>query len=267
MRAKKSSKNLLRISGLALVFMLAVALLVSAISFTRVGAGDNKTAFAAVTVEPPITELAIDASGWKWNVPFKKDADGNIAVFSYRPSTYTNYFAWLGGGYQGISGRNLTDTYASIEPGAAFNRRERLFAYYKLPDVLTTLGATIEVSANLDSAVKFTDMKNTHKFISVASNISKIEENKDEDKLTIEQIVEAKYNLGTSWQVTADRQYILVYAGGQEDGSEKIEISGLEITIKVKSVDNQSLFTPVTAAWDGKTKPDIAVLDTIANIS
>lgn len=38
MRAKKSSKNLLRISGLALVFMLAVALLVSAISFTRVGA-------------------------------------------------------------------------------------------------------------------------------------------------------------------------------------------------------------------------------------
>lgn len=267
MRAKKSSKNLLRISGLALVFMLAVALLVSAISFTRVGAGENQTSFAAVTVEPPITELAIDASGWKWNVPFKKDADGNIAVFSYRPSTYTNYFAWLGGGYQGISGRNLTDTYASIEPGAAFNRRERLFAYYKLPDVLTTLGATIEVSANLDSAVKFTDMKNTHKFISVASNISKIEENKDEDKLTIEQIVEAKYNLGTSWQVTADRQYILVYAGGQEDGSEKIEISGLEITIKVKSVDNQSLFTPVTAAWDGKTKPDIAVLDTIANLS
>lgn len=267
MRAKKSSKNLLRISGLALVFMLAVALLVSAISFARVGAGDNKTAFAAVTVEPPITELAIDASGWKWNVPFKKDADGNIAVFSYRPSTYTNYFAWLGGGYQGISGRNLTDTYASIEPGAAFNRRERLFAYYKLPDVLTTLGATIEVSANLDSAVKFTDMKNTHKFISVASNISKIEENKDEDKLTIEQIVEAKYNLGTSWQVTADRQYILVYAGGQEDGSEKIEISGLEITIKVKSVDNPSFFTPVTAAWDGTTKPDIAVLDTIANIS
>lgn len=267
MRAKKSSKNLLRISGLALVFMLAVALLVSAISFARVGAGDNKTAFAAVTVEPPITELAIDASGWKWNVPFKANSDGNIAVFSYRPSTYTNYFAWLGGGYQGISGRNLTDTYASIEPGAAFNRRERLFAYYKLPDVLTTLGATIEVSANLDSAVKFTDMKNTHKFISVASNISKIEENKDEDKLTIEQIVEAKYNLGTSWQVTANRQYILVYAGGQEDGSEKIEISGLEITIKVKSVDNQSLFTPVTAAWDGKTKPDIAVLDTIANIS
>lgn len=60
-----------------------------------------------------------------------------------------------------------------------------------------------------------------------------------------------------------------MYAGGQVDGlaTSKIEISGLEITIKVKSVDNPSFFTPVTAAWDGKTKPDIAVLDTIANIS
>lgn len=272
MRAKKSSKNLLRISGLALVFMLAVALLVSAISFTRVGAGDNKTAFAAVTVEPSIKELAIDASGWKWNVPFKEDADGNIAVFSYRPSTYTNYFAWIGGVYTGISGRNLTDTYASIAPNAFGSVRERLFAYYKLPDVLTTLGATIEVSANLDSAVKFTKMKETHKFISVAGNISKIEENEDKDGQTAEQIVEATYMLGTSWKVTADRQYVLVYAGGQENNgillpSEKLEISGLEITIKVKSVDNPSLFTPVTAAWDGKTKPDIAVLDTIANIS
>ena len=272
MRAKKSSKNLLRISGLALVFMLAVALLVSAISFTRVGAIDNKTAFAAATSEPSTKELAIDASGWKWNVPFKKDADGNIAVFSYRPSTYTNYFAWIGGVYTGISGLDLTDTYASIAPNTSGSVRERLFAYYKLPDVLTTLGATIEVSANLDSAVKFTKMKETHKFISVASNISKIEENKDEDGQTAEQIVEETYNSGTTWKVTADRQYILVYAGGQENNgillpSEKIEISGLEITIKVKSVDNPSLFTPVTAAWDGTTKPDIAVLDTIENIS
>ena len=272
MRAKKSSKNLLRISGLALVFMLAVALLVSAISFTRVGAIDNKTAFAAATSEPSTKELAIDASGWKWNVPFKKDADGNIAVFSYRPSTYTNYFAWIGGVYTRISGLDLTDTYASIAPNTSGSVRERLFAYYKLPDVLTTLGATIEVSANLDSAVKFTKMKETHKFISVASNISKIEENKDEDGQTAEQIVEETYNSGTTWKVTADRQYILVYAGGQENNgillpSEKIEISGLEITIKVKSVDNPSLFTPVTAAWDGTTKPDIAVLDTIENIS
>lgn len=272
MRAKKSSKNLLRISGLALVFMLAVALLVSAISFTRVGAGENQTSFAAVTKEPSIKELAIDSSGWKWNVPFKADADGNIAVFSYSPSTYKNYFAWIGGVYTDISGRKLTDTYASIAPRASGSIRERLFAYYKLPDVLTTLGATIEVSANLDSAVKFTRMKETHKFISVAGNISKIEENEDKDGVTAEQVVEETYNSATTWKVTANRQYILVYAGGQEDrgafeGSEKIEISGLEITIKVKSVENPSLFTPVTAAWDGTTKPDIAIQDTIANIS
>lgn len=259
MREKKSSKNLLRISGLALVFMLAVALLVSAISFTRVGEGENQTAFAAHTTEPDMKELAIDASGWKWNVPLQEDADGNLAVFKYRPTTYKNYFAFLGGGYQDISGVKLSDTSASMEPSAINNRPERLYAYYKLPDVLISLDAKIEVSANLDSAVKFTKMRSTYKFISSATGVTKIEENSNS--------IEGAYNAGTTFKVTSDNQYILVCAGGEEDGGEKIEISGLEITIKVKSVDNPSLFTPVTAAWDGKTKPDIAVLDTIANIS
>lgn len=259
MRAKKSSKNLLRISGLALVFMLAVALLVSAISFTRVGEGENQTAFAAHTTEPDMKELAIDASGWKWNVPLQEDADGNLAVFKYRPTTYKNYFAFLGGGYQDISGVKLSDTSASMEPSAISNRPERLYAYYKLPDVLISLDAKIEVSANLDSAVKFTKMRSTYKFISSATGVTKIEENSNS--------IEGAYNAGTTFKVTSDNQYILVCAGGEEDGGEKIEISGLEITIKVKSVDNPSLFTPVTAAWDGTTKPDIAVLDTIANIS
>ena len=59
MRAKKSSKNLLRISGLALVFMLAVALLVSAISFTRVGAGEIKESKATATVTPSTKFLDI----------------------------------------------------------------------------------------------------------------------------------------------------------------------------------------------------------------
>ena len=259
MRANKSSKNLLRISGLALVFMLAVALLVSAISFTRVGAGENQTAFAAHTTEPDMKELAIDASGWKWNVPLQEDADGNLAVFKYRPTTYKNYFAFLGGGYQDISGVKLSDTSASMEPSAISNRPERLYAYYKLPDVLISLDAKIEVSANLDSAVKFTKMRSTYKFISSATGVTKIEENSNS--------IEGAYNAGTTFKVTSDNQYILVCAGGEEDGGEKIEISGLEITIKVKSVDNPSLFTPVTAAWDGTTKPDIAVLDTFANIS
>lgn len=259
MRAKKSSKNLLRISGLALVFMLAVALLVSAISFTRVGAGENQTAFAAHTTEPDMKELAIDASGWKWNVPLQEDADGNLAVFKYRPTTYKNYFAFLGGGYQDIPGVKLSDTSASMEPSAISNRPERLYAYYKLPDVLISLDAKIEVSANLDSAVKFTKMRSTYKFISSATGVTKIEENSNS--------IEGAYNAGTTFKVTSDNQYILVCAGGEEDGGEKIEISGLEITIKVKSVDNPSLFTPVTAAWDGTTKPDIAVSDTFANIS
>lgn len=268
MRAKKSSKNLLRISGLALVFMLAVALLVSAISFTRVGAIDNKTAFAAGTYTPGTQELAIGSPSWNWNVPLKADADGNIAVYTYRPNTYKNYFSYVGGGYS--TSVESSDTSANTSHVLLTRSiRERLYAYYKLPDELVSLGATIEISANLDSAYKFTSLKETATFISVADSVKKIEENEDTDKLTAEQIVDATYNLGTSWKVTAGRQYILVYAGGQVKGTttSKIEISGLEITIKVKSVDNPSFFTPVTAAWDGTTKPDIAVLDTIANIS
>lgn len=260
MRAKKSSKNLLRISGLALVFMLAVALLVSAISFTRVGASDNKTAFAAATSEPSTKELAIDASGWKWNVPFKANSDGNIAVFSYRPSTYTNYFAWIGGVYEGISGVERNDEHALLRPGTTGNIRHRLYAYYKLPDVLVSLGATIEISSNISSAVSYYKMRNTMEFVSFASSVQKIDENSD--------YVNDTFNNGTKWKVTSSNQYILAYVGGEEDGlGESTEIKGLEITIKVKSVDNPSLFTPVTAAWDGKTKPDIAISDTIANIS
>ena len=272
MRAKKSSKNLLRISGLALVFMLAVALLVSAISFTRTGAQSDNVAFAKNTYEPSMKELAIDSTGaWKWNIPLKTSADGNIATYTFTPNTYANYFAFIGGQttlYNIKVHSSSTGAYTSSSGGVVGSVRERLYAYYKLPDELVSLGATIEISANLDSAVKFTNMKVTHKFISVAGNISKIEENEDNDGVTAEQVVEETYNSGTSWKVTANRQYILVYAGGQRDGGgEKIEISGLKITIKVKSVNNPSLFTPVTAAWDGTTKPDIAVLDTIANIS
>lgn len=260
MRAKKSSKNLLRISGLALVFMLAVALLVSAISFTRTGASDNKTAFAAATSEPSTKELAIDASGWKWNVPFKADADGNIAVFSYRPSTYTNYFAWIGGTYTGISGVERNDEHALLRPSTIDNIRHRLYAYYKLPDVLVSLGATIEISSNISSAVSYYKMRNTMEFVSFASSVQKIDENSD--------YVNDTFNNGTKWKVTSSNQYILAYVGGEEDGlGESTEIKGLEITIKVKSVDNPSFFIPVTAAWDGTTKPDIAVLDTIENIS
>lgn len=268
MRAKKSSKNLLRISGLALVFMLAVALLVSAISFTRVGAGDNQIAFASGTYTPGTQELAIGSPSWNWNVPLKADADGNIDVYTYRPNTYKNYFAYVGGIYS--TSVESSDTSANTSHGILTGDvRERLYAYYKLPDELVSLGATIEISANLDSAYKFTKMHKEHKFISRAGNISKIEENEDKDGVTAEQVVEETYNIGTTWKVTANSQYILVYAGGQVKGTttSKIEISGLEITIKVKSVENPSLFTPVTAAWDGKTKPDIAVLDTFANIS
>lgn len=258
MRAKKSSKNLLRISGLALVFMLAVALLVSAISFTRVGAIDNKTAFAAHTTEPSTKFLDI-ATPEKFQ-PFVMDgssANSYFAQFTYYPETYKNYFGFIGGIYTGISNFNTSETSASMEPAAIGNVRERLYAYYKLPDYLVNVGAEIEISANLDEAVKFTAMQNTLKFISYASDVTKIDKNTD--------YVNGTFNKGTTWTVTSANQYILVYAGGEENGGEKIEISGLAINIKIKSVNSVSAYeeiaaklatnvAPVTRSWNGTTK-------------
>ena len=150
MRAKKSSKNLLRISGLALVFMLAVALLVSAISFTRTGAQSDNVAFAKNTYEPSMKELAIDSTGaWKWNIPLKTSADGNIATYTFTPNTYANYFAFIGGQttlYNIKVHSSSTGAYTSSSGGVVGSVRERLYAYYKLPDELVSLGATIELT-------------------------------------------------------------------------------------------------------------------------
>lgn len=257
MRAKKSSKNLLRISGLALVFMLAVALLVSAVSFTRVGAGENQTSFAAHTTAPstPFLDIAMPE---KYQ-PFVMDgssANSYFAQFTYSPANYKNYYAFLGGGYAGISNVNTGDTSASMEPGAISNRPERMYAYYKLPDYLVNVGAEIEISANLDDAVKFTEMRNIYKFVSYASSVTEINESSND--------ISGTYSKGTTWTVTSDKQYILVCAGGEENGSEKIEISGLAINIKIKSVNSVSAYeeivsklatnvAPVTRSWDGTT--------------
>lgn len=258
MRAKKSSKNLLRISGLALVFMLAVALLVSAISFTRVGAGEIKESNAEATVSPDIRFLDI-ATPEKYQ-PFVMNgssANSYFAQFTYYPATYKNFFGFIGGIYTGISGFNKSDTAVSMEASAIGNVRERLYAYYKLPDELVSLGAEIEISANLDEAVKFTAMQNTLKFISYASDVTEISKNSD--------YVNDTFNKGTTWTVTAANQYILMYAGGEEAGGEKIEISGLAINIKIKSVKSVSAYetiaaklatniAPVTRSWNGTTK-------------
>lgn len=238
--------------------MLAVALLVSAISFTRVGAGEIKESNATATVSPDIRFLDI-ATPEKYQ-PFVMNgssANSYFAQFSYSPATYKNFFGFIGGIYTGISGFNKSDTAVSMEASAIGNVRERLYAYYKLPDELVSLGAEIEISANLDEAVKFTAMQNTLKFISYASDVTEISKNSD--------YVNDTFNKGTTWTVTAANQYILMYAGGEEAGSEKIEISGLAINIKIKSVKSVSAYetiaaklatniAPVTRSWNGTTK-------------
>lgn len=275
MRAKKSSKNVLRFSGLALVFVLAVALLVSAISFTRPGAQNGNVSLAINTHEPSMKELAIDSTGaWKWNVPLKTGADGNIATYTFTPSTYKNFYAFVGGKTSTYSIKvktTATGAYTTTNVATAGNVRERLYAYYKLPDELVKFGATIEISANLDSAYKFTNMTNERTFISFSGGPGKIEENQngnEQGEPSAEEIIEREYNQGTGWTVTSRNQYILVYGGGWENGDEKIEINNLEITIKVKSVNNPGFFKPITVAWDGTVpEVDLPATDTFANIS
>lgn len=258
MRAKKSSKNLLRISGLALVFMLAVALLVSAISFTRVGAGEINEAHAAM-VSPGTGYKHLDIAVPEKYIPSVLDgtsANNYFAQFTYNPASYKNFHAYLKWGGSGISNVKLEDTYASMEPKTGSNRPMRMFAYYKLPDYLVNIGAEIEISANLGDAVKFNDVRNTYMFVSYASSVIEIDESSND--------ISGTYSKGTTWTVTSDKQYILVCAGGEEDGSEKIEISGLAINIKIKSVNSPSAYkeiisklttnvAPVTRSWDGTT--------------
>lgn len=259
MRAKKSSKNLLRISGLALVFMLAVALLVSAISFTRVGVGEINETHAAM-VSPSEGNKHLDIAIPEKYIPSVLDgtsANNYFAQFTYNPANYKNFHAYLKWGGAGISNVKLEDTYASMEPKTGANRPMRMFAYYKLPDYLVNVGAEIEISANLGDAVKFTDVRNTYMFVSYASSVTEINESSND--------ISGTYSKGTTWTVTSDKQYILVCAGGEENGSEKIEISGLAINIKIKSVNSLSAYkeivsklttnvAPVTRSWDGTTK-------------
>lgn len=264
MRAKKSSKNLLRISGLALVFMLAVALLVSAISFTRVGAKNGNVSLAAYTNDPDKGFESLDiAEPDKYSAVTKFNGDNEnefFAQFTYVPTTYKNFYAWRGGVYETCPGVTRSETEVVFDWNSTGNIRERLYAYYKLPDFLINAGATIEVSANLNDAVTFEKMQNEHVFISHSGSNSKIEENEENS------VINAKYNKGTSWTVSSSDKYILVYACAEEAGNEKIVISGLKINIKIKSVNSADAYkqirqkligfestAPVVEAWDGST--------------
>lgn len=264
MRAKKSSKNLLRISGLALVFMLAVALLVSAISFTRTGAKNGNVSLAAYTNDPDKGFESLDiAEPDKYSAVTKFNGDDEnefFAQFTYVPTTYKNFYAWRGGVYETCPGVTRSETEVVFDQNSVGNIRERLYAYYKLPDFLINAGATIEVSANLNDAVTFENMRNEHVFISHSGSNSKIKENEENS------VINTKYNKGTSWTVSSSDKYILVYACAEEAGNEKIVISGLAINIKIKSVNSADAYkqirqkligfestAPVVEAWDGST--------------
>lgn len=275
MRAKLSGKNVLRLGGLLGVFVLAVALAVSAFSFTRTGASDN-VAYAATNVKPTVNvegedkeidyaeAINVSREEWSWSVPLDgtPDSNGNLATFTYVPSTYINYYGYLSGNHPGISNLERTDTKAYMKP-LVYNETIRLHAYYELPNWLIDAGATIEFSANLDTAVTSYRLGSVNKYICMSNAISTSPTNAG----------------GSPSKVTSENRYLMVVASGIPDNlgnftTAWLQISNLRITIKIKSVDNfEALISnldtkvPVTAAWNGSTQYSISNFDSYNNIA
>ena len=263
MRAKLSGKNVLRLGGLLGVFVLAVALAVSAFSFTRTGASDN-VAYAAYTQNPDegyeYIDMNVPKTEWNWAVPLDgtPDSSGNLATFVYRPNTYKNYYAYIGGGYGGLSGLTRNDSKASLDPGVTNNTTMRLYAFYRLPDYFVDLNAQIEFSANFSQCISTSKIKDLSYYISFAQNPG------DPTQVS-----------GNT--VTSNTQYLVVSVSGKQDGlglNGVLTIQNLQITIKLKSVNNyDSLISnldtkvPVTAAWNGSTQYSISNFDSYNNIS
>lgn len=263
MRAKLSGKNVLRLGGLLGVFVLAVALAVSAFSFTRTSANDN-VAYAAYTQNPDegyeYIDMNVPKTDWNWAVPLDgtPDSSGNLATFVYRPNTYKNYYAYIGGGYGGLSGLTRNDSKASLDPGVTNNTTMRLYAFYRLPDYFVDLNAQIEFSANFSQCISTSKIKDLSYYISFAQNPG------DPTQVS-----------GNT--VTSNTQYLVVSVSGKQDGlglNGVLTIQNLQITIKLKSVNNyDSLISnldtkvPVTAAWNGSTQHSVSNFDSYNNIA
>lgn len=263
MRAKKSSKNLLRISGLALVFMLAVALLVSAISFTRVGAGVERenVASAKVNVYTPddkYLDVGINKTEWTWAVPFDgtPDSNGNLAVLTYRPNTYKNFYGLIDDAdsivtYSGINNLSLSDSSAKNDPGVVSKVKIELYAYYRLPDFFVDYGANVDISVSANMSKNNIDSSTISYYCTFSSSPGE------------------RNNSGTSATITSGNQYLRVHATGTSNGTSSwLQISDVVFTIKIKSVrdidaynaliSDVNTYQPVTTAWDGNTKYNIA---------
>lgn len=263
MRAKKSSKNLLRISGLALVFMLAVALLVSAISFTRTGAGVERenVASAKVNVYTPddkYLDVGINKTEWTWAVPFDgtPDSNGNLAVLTYRPNTYKNFYGLIDDAdsivtYSGINNLSLSDSSAKNDPGVVSKVKIELYAYYRLPDFFVDYGANVDISVSANMSKNNIDSSTISYYCTFSSSPGE------------------RNNSGTSATITSGNQYLRVHATGTSNGTSSwLQISDVVFTIKIKSVrdidaynaliSDVNTYQPVTTAWDGNTKYNIA---------
>lgn len=245
MRAK-SSRSIRRITGLAMVFVLAMALLVSGITLSFGHNGENNVANASVTKKPTDVDeknpLYLDIDDvFTWNSLIDLNlSSGNLATKNYSPSTYKNYYAYLGGVYTGISNLSLTDTSASMSPAAIGNVELKFYAYYRLPDFLVTSNATIAFSANFPDCISASNVKNLAYSISLCGEPG---------------------NEGTTYEspaaVTLEARYLKITVSCNENGSENLTISNLALAITINSLNKDKFDTsmistkPVVEAWDG----------------
>ncbi len=242
MRATKSSKSILRLSGLALVFVLTVALVISGISFARVDEGAYDVAEAESTQTPDTKYLDID-DNWNWNAPIEANST-NVATKTYSPSTYESYYAYLSGIYTGISGLTRNTTTARMSPGAIGNVEMRLWAYYKLPDSLINIGAELEFSANFNQCVTYNKVYTGNDGENYPLTSLTLCGGPDNDNT----------NLESPAKVTTEMCYLRVNVKCYEGGTgEYIQIQGLNISLKVKSATNLGsiVTSPVITAWNG----------------
>lgn len=242
MTSNKLNRGLFRYLGLALVFVIAVSLGVCGLSLASAGGQSDNVARAEHTQAPDTTYLDInDISEWTYNeTTFMTDTPD--ITYTYSPSTYTNYYLYLSGGYIGISGETLSDTEAKHSPGVVGGVTLTMYAYYRLPDALVTSGSTISYSANFSASVS-------------SDNISNLS-----SSLTLCDGPEGGTNYASPHKVDTTYRYLRVYVTGNDDGlglGEYIRVAGLHISISVTDTDditvykNQATTAPVTASWDG----------------
>ena len=256
MRAKKTGKNLLRFTGLAVVFVLAAALVLTGVSLTQFNGAENSDNVAlAAEVKPHSSALKIILPAGGFKVPFEPGE-----VLTYSPTHYNN-FGFFNSGSASVNNSSTSGTQAQLQTGWITGKKVLLaYAYYELPDCL------VDNLANIEFAVTAT-ISNTNNVGTVSQRVFLTAGNGvpaagnftyvDEDGVT--QTVEG-YTFGAASyasspdlpNVDTNLKYLRVeFSAESSTGNNRFTVSSVSITIKVNNITAPA---PVMAAWDGSAE-------------